>query len=80
MVYQARKADCGACALKARCTKAEKRAVHRLINEAALNRVALRLAADKTLMNKRAQAVEPAFDLKRLGNLHGTAKLRQALA
>ena len=61
MVYRAKQADCAAGALKARCTKAEKRAVHRLINEPALKRVALRLEAERSLMNKRAQSVEPAF-------------------
>ena len=107
----ARKTDCGACALKAHCTRSGKRTVLRLINEPALNRVALRLKVEPTLMNKRAQSVEPAFgtlkrwlhgggfllrgrlkaktelglvtlafNLKRLANLHGTAKIHEALA
>jgi hypothetical protein len=118
IVYTARKTDCGACALKPQCTRAEKRTVLRLINEPALERVAQRLKAEPTLMNKRAQSVEPAFgtlkrwlpilpferrggrfllrgrpkaktelglvtlafNLKRLANLHGTARLQQALA
>jgi hypothetical protein len=61
IVYTARKTDCGACALKPQCTRAEKRTVLRLINEPALDRVARRLKADPTLMAKRAQSVEPAF-------------------
>ena len=61
IVYTARKTDCGACALKPQCTRAEKRTVLRLINEPALERVARRLKAAPTLMNKRAQSVEPAF-------------------
>jgi hypothetical protein len=61
IVYTARKTDCGACALKPQCTRAEKRTVLRLINEPALERVARRLKAEPTLMAKRAQSVEPAF-------------------
>jgi hypothetical protein len=61
IVYTARKTDCGACALKPQCTRAEKRSVFRLINEPALDRVARRLKGEPTLMNKRAQSVEPAF-------------------
>ena len=111
IAYTARKADCGACALKSRCTKANKRTVLRLINEPALERVAERLKAAPELMAKRAQSVEPAFgtlkrwlhggrfllrgrdkartelglvslafNLNRLTNLHGAAKLRAALA
>jgi transposase len=111
IAYTAKKADCGACALKAQCTRSEKRTVLRLINEPALERVALRLKAEPTLMNKRAQSVEPAFgtlkrwlnggrfllrgrlkaktelglvtlafNLKRLANLHGSARLQAALA
>jgi hypothetical protein len=59
--YKATMADCGACALKTRCTTARARTVLRLINEPALERVARRLKAEPTLMNKRAQSVEPAF-------------------
>jgi hypothetical protein len=111
IAYIAKKTDCGACALKPQCTKARQRTVLRLINEPALERVALRLKAEPTLMNKRAQSVEPAFgtlkrwlhggrfllrgrlkaktelglvtlafNLKRLVNLHGTAKIHEALA
>jgi adenine-specific DNA glycosylase len=111
IVYTARKTDCGACPIKPQCTRAEKRTVLRLINEPALERVARRLKAEPTLVNKRAQSVEPAFgtlkrwlnsgrfllrgrpkaktelglvslacNLKRLANLHGTARLQQALA
>jgi transposase len=59
--YKARKADCGACALKEQCTTAKARTVLRLINEPALDRVAERLKAAPDLMAKRAQSVEPAF-------------------
>jgi hypothetical protein len=70
IVYTARKTDCGACPIKPQCTRAEKRTVLRLINEPALERVARRLKAEPTLVNKRAQSVEPAFGtLKR--RLHG---------
>lgn len=70
IAYTARKADCGACELKSRCTKARQRTVLRLINEPALDRVAERLKAAPDLMAKRAQSVEPAFGtLKRW--LHG---------
>jgi hypothetical protein len=109
--YKAKKADCGACALKEQCTTAEKRTVVRLINEPALDRVAERLKAAPDLMAKRAQSVEPAFgtlerwlhggrfflrgrdkartelgllalafNLDRLTNLHGAARMQEALA
>ena len=61
IAYTAKKADCGACELKVRCTKAKKRTVLRLINEPALDRVAQRLKAAPDLMAKRAQSVLPAF-------------------
>jgi transposase len=68
--YHARKADCGVCALKACCTKAERRMVTRLVHEDALERVSQRLAADPGLMQQRRQSVEPVFGtLKRW--LHG---------
>lgn len=52
------------------CTPAKARTVHRLINEAALNRVGARLKADPSAMPQRAQSVEPAFaTLKRW--MHG---------
>lgn len=70
IAYTAKKADCGACPLKSRCTKARQRTVLRLINGPALERVAERLRAIPNLMAKRAQSVEPAFGtLKRW--LHG---------
>lgn len=70
IAYKARKAECGACNLKPRCTTARARTVHRLINEAALDRVGARLAADPGCMAQRAQSVEPAFaTLKRW--MHG---------
>lgn len=70
IVHQAGKADCGTCAIKPRCTTAKVRKVHRLINEAALDRVNARLKADPSRMPQRAQSVEPAFaTLKRW--MHG---------
>jgi len=68
--YRAQKTDCGACHLKPRCTTARARTVHRLINEAALDRVGARLNAEPSFMAQRAQSVEPAFaTLKRW--MHG---------
>jgi transposase len=70
IVYRASKAACGACNLEPRCTTARARTVHRLINEAALDRVGARLKADPDRMQQRAQSVEPAFaTLKRW--MHG---------
>jgi transposase len=70
VIYEARKADCRVCQTKPQCTKAAARRVTRLIDEAALERVSARLAAEPELMAKRAQSVEPAFaTLKRW--MHG---------
>ena len=45
IAHTAKKADCGACELEARCTKAKKRTVLRLTDEPALDRAADRLKA-----------------------------------
>ncbi len=77
--YRALKSDCGACHLEPRCTTAKARTVHRLINEAALDRVGARLAADPGFLAQRAQSVEPAFaTLKRW--MHGSRFLLRGKA
>ena len=70
IVYRARQSDCAACPLKPRCTGANGRAVSRMINEDALDRVQSRLDTDPELLQKRKQSVEPVFGtLKRW--MHG---------
>jgi transposase len=52
---------CPACALRPRCTNAKYRAVSRLGNEAALDRMAERLKARPELLNLRRETVEHPF-------------------
>jgi len=57
----ANRAACGACALRPRCTNADYRAVSRIGNEAALDRMAARLRARPELLDVRRETVEHPF-------------------
>src|SRR6185437_12586577 len=57
--YTASKADCGACALKPRCTQAPQRLMTRLLDEDALNRMHAR--ATPQAMRLRRSTVEHPF-------------------
>ena len=52
---------CRDCPLRARCTQAEYRAVSRLENEAALDRMAARLKARPEILDARREIVEHPF-------------------
>jgi hypothetical protein len=55
------RAACKACALRARCTNAAFRKVTRYANEAILDRMAARLAANPEVMDQRRESVEHPF-------------------
>lgn len=108
--YQADPADCGACAIKPRCTEAAQRMLSRHLDEEALHRMHQRATPER--MRLRRSTVEHPFgtlkyrifghprlllrglpgakteigiavmvyNLKRIVNLLGTAKLTKALA
>jgi len=52
---------CKTCSLKPRCTPGAQRAIHRLIDQAALDRMEARIYADPTLMRIRRCTVEHPF-------------------
>jgi transposase len=59
VVYAAQ--DCSGCALKPRCTTAERRLLTRHVHEDALQRMTARVEADPSLMRRRRCAVEHPF-------------------
>lgn len=60
-VYAAKAADCGACALKGRCTGAPRRTIQRHWYEAAFERMKKRLERVPSVMAKRRSIVEHPF-------------------
>ena len=55
------RAACNACALRDRCTKKTYRSIGRYENEAVLDRMAARLAAQPEMMDRRRETVEHPF-------------------
>jgi transposase len=71
IVYEAKPSDCAGCAMKPRCTQAQKRSVSKSIYEEALAANAQRMREQPQMMDLRRQTVEHPFaDLKHriLGN------------
>jgi transposase len=62
VIYAAREDDCGSCALKPKCTGAQRRFVTRHLYEEALEANARRLAMCPEMMALRKQTVEHPFD------------------
>lgn len=60
-VYHASISDCGTCALKSRCTKAERRYVTRHAHESAFERMEQRMKANPDMMINRRSIVEHPF-------------------
>ncbi|GJE04434.1 transposase [Methylobacterium isbiliense] len=52
---------CKTCSLKPRCTPGAQRAIHRLVDQGALDRMEARIYADPSLMQVRRCAVEHPF-------------------
>jgi transposase len=61
VIYAAAAADCGACALKSRCTTSGRRFLTRHLHDDALNRMKARIEADPGLMRQRRCAAEHPF-------------------
>lgn len=61
VIYAGAAADCGACALKPRCTTTDRRFLSRHLHDDALNRMNARVEADPGLMRKRRCAAEHPF-------------------
>lgn len=60
---------CKACSLKPRCTPGAQRTIHRLIDQAALDRMEARIYADPSLMRTRRCTVEHPFGtIKRMSS------------
>lgn len=61
VIYIAKPADCGSCAMKPACTNAPQRSITRHIHEQALKANAQRVAANPQMMRLRRQTVEHPF-------------------